>query len=1056
MKETFFSSLGSFFTSKGRSIIFTSLFYSLWLVISLVTSTNLELQSFSGRMIGVATMSNVDVGTRVGLFYKCIAIFFSAFLFLVFLGHIIFRKKETLLSCTETRLINYTSAAGTFIFLFKVFNIEVYETLEFIYFFHKLMLACLIIRLVIYKENKLSVYQIAIVLLSAVALCFFVADLNNFIGNKNNPDFYITTFILALLMLIALNLFLKNSKELNPQNSFRFLAFTFLPILALPFITVLKDEAFLVLKANGIILADQKLIYTFLLVIMILVIVYRYKKGKKKEIRSEKDLLARNYFPLFIFSLLAYLSYSYYTDYYDEIFESGNVYLPIMEHKLFGTLSPIEKLNTHLLSDYFFSYIYVFFNGLKINEITLYDFFLLPISCTLFYFLIKFLTRNEFVAVFAVLFFPYGEALMPEGFCFSILGIFALVNVMGNKQSLKNYLIYFGVLLFLLCWRIDLGYNSLLTMPFLLLYYHFRDQRQKINWLLLFKSLAIFVGFIVLTVTGLSVYRQKNLFLNATAFLNYCASAQSYGYHSIGDSNTTIFKMHYFVFPAIVVFLIILMAIKYKELNRSKSQRLSYLSLLFICLFYLINFNRGLIRHSLLEGSDGFVASFIYIILPASVFILFKKENNFVKSVLFLAVAFIAINTYRLPEPKGMKSLYERLEEKIKHTENIPLSSITSRISNAPDTIADRYKQFSDFIKKNTRQDETFIDFSNRPMLYFFTEKPTPSWFYQSPLCIQNDLLQKKFISDLKDYKTPYLLFSGLSDVGYDNMDWVPNSLRHYRMAEYFYDNYKPFIIVNNFCLWRNNSTKDINKKDTVFTYLKRTDSLSDGRAIKVGLKIKPGKTYSVKITSLSKMNYELSLLNKGNTIFPHINAINENSAYSVLDVREKYYDLTLKNEGHQITELLVIESDHIPDYFSHRTLSYNFEKLPYVWGTYDETVSDEQVLYEKNESILLESNKPYQVSVPEKMDRTTGNTIIVTCKSNNKGQKVRLLFGNSNEVSKTSILFDVQQSEKEEKYAIRISSIYKWYSGNIDQLTFITGSDKNITISKIIITKAN
>ena len=76
----------------------------------------------------------------------------------------------------------------------------------------------------------------------------------------------------------------------------------------------------------------------------------RYKKAQKKEAQSLKDLLARNYFPLLIFSLTAYLSYSYYTEYYDEIFESGNVYLPIMEHKLFGTLSPVEKLNTHLLS----------------------------------------------------------------------------------------------------------------------------------------------------------------------------------------------------------------------------------------------------------------------------------------------------------------------------------------------------------------------------------------------------------------------------------------------------------------------------------------------------------------------------------------------------------------------------------------------------------------------------------------------------------------------------------------------------------------------------------
>ncbi|MBA2611847.1 MAG: hypothetical protein H0U95_07755 [Bacteroidetes bacterium] len=1056
MKQTYFSSFGSFFTGRGRSIIFTSLFYSLWLVISIVSSADLNLHSFSGRMIGIATMNNVDVEARVALFYKCIAVFFGAFLVFTFLGYIISRKKETLLSCTENRLINYASVTGIFIFIFKVFNVEVYETLEFIYFFHKLMLVSITIRILIYKENKLSVYQLSTILLWAAASYFLIADLNNFLGNLNNPDLYITTFIIALLLFVVVNLFLRNSKRPNPQAHFRIIIFAFLPLLALPFMSVLKDELFLVLKSNGIVLADQKFIYLGLLLILSLLIIYRYKKGKKNEIISEKDLLAKNYFPLFIFSLFAYLSYSYYAEYYDEIFESGNVYLPIMEYKLFGTLSPVEKLNTHLLSDYFFSYIYVFFNGLKINEITLYDFFLLPISCTLFYFLFRFLTRNEFVAIFLVLFFPYAEVLMPEGFCFSILGIFALFKVIGAKQSVKNYLIYFSVLLFLICWRIDLGYNCLLTMLFLLLYYHFRDQQQKINWRVLFKSIVYSFGFIVTILTTLSVVRQKNLFSNLGSFLNYCASAQSYGYHSIGDNTTTVFKAQYFIFPAIVAILMIIMVIKYKELNKSKSQRQAYLSLLFICIFYFVNFNRGLIRHSLLEGSDGFVASFIYIILPASVFVLFRKENNLVKSAMFFVIAFVTINTYRLPEPKGMKSFFERLEEKTKNTQNIMLSTISSRVSNAPDTITQRYKPFSDFIKKNTKPDETFIDFSNRPMLYFFTKKETPSWFYQSPLCVQNDFLQEKFINGLKDYKTPYLLFSGLSEVGYDNIDDVPNSVRHYKMAEYFYNNYKPFIIVNNFCLWRSNATKDINKKDTIFTYFKITDSIANEKTIKTGLKIKPDKVYTVMITSQNKMNYELSLMNNGNTTFPQIKSINENSVYSILDVKENFYDLTLKNDWQQITEFLVIESDHIPDYFSHRTLFYNFEKLPYVWGANDKLLSDQKILFEKNEIVLLEANKAYSLSIPEKMDRSSGNTIIITCKNTGKGQKAKLLFGNTSNKNPTTIQFDIIPSDKQEKYAIRISSIYKWYSENVNRLSIITDSNKDLTISNITITKGN
>ncbi len=1049
MKRAFFNSYFFFLNSAGRSVVFTSLFYALWLIISVVSSANFDIHSFSGRMIGVATMQNVDVEARVGLFYKCIFLFLASFLVFTLLAYFIFKKRPAILNSIELRIINYTSIAGIFFFLFKLLNVEMYETIEVVYFLQKLMLATLLIRLLVQKENKISLQHFSIILSLSFAFYFFIADVNNLLGYVNNPDFYIITFIIAVLLLISLSIFLNRSAVINSSKQLTLLTYSLLPLILLPFLSVLKDEIFLICKSNKIILSSQLPIYLLLFIIILIWTFLRYKLGKKKELRSQKEIVARNYFPLLIFSLTAYLSYSYYTEYYDEIFESGNVYLPIMEHQLFGTLSPVEKLNTHLLSDYFFSYIYAFFNGLNINEITLYDFILAPLSYTLYYFLVKYLTRNEFIALLCVLLFPFAEAILPEGFCFAVLGIFALIKLINQQQSLKNYLVYFSTLVFLLCWRIDLGYNCLLTMPVVLLYYHFFNEKNKIQWKILSKAVAIVGGSVIFLLGLFSLIRQTNLFSKVAYLFNYCVSAQSYGYHAVGDTTLTNVKIHYFVFPVAIMMLLILAGIKYRQFNKTRSQRAAQLSFLFISLFYLINFNRGLIRHSLFEGMDAFVSSFAYIILSASVFILFRKNSHFVKCLLFFSTAFFLVNTYRVPEPKGMKNIFERLIVKIKSTKNISLASINNRVSNAPGQKAERYSQFVDFINKNTNKDETFLDFSNRPMLYFFTKKATPSYFYQTPLCIQNDFLQERYIEDLSQYKTPYLLFQGVSDVGYDNMDGVPNSLRHYRMAEYFYNNYSPYVIVDNFCIWRNNKTKDCNKRDTISRYIAGIDS-NHVDFVETTFEIKRGKSYSVKLSYSRKIETEAFLMTNKKMIDLKLKDLNETESYAIIEAKEGKYKFAASSAGHGLKSCFVIESDYVPDYFSERTLAYDFQKLPYVWGTYDKKLPEEKILFEKN------TDAKQAISIPEKIDRTTGNTIIVSCKNNtDKIQKAILFFGSSNDKTKTSIWFDVFPSDKEEKYAIRISSIYKWYSGKVNEISFQL-PDGGLTLSKIQITKGN
>ncbi|MBL7931546.1 MAG: hypothetical protein JNL60_06585, partial [Bacteroidia bacterium] len=712
-----------------------------------------DLKSFEGRPIGMATFDGYDIGARVSLYYSCVIVFFSVFLIVSLLGYFIQKKNSFLLKSAEIRILNYSSLAGITLLIFGIFDLRIFETLEILYFVQKFMVFALILK-IFFRNTSLNIYHYITIVCVSTGLYFFIVDLNNLLGYAQNPDLYIVTFIIACCALILLQV-LMSAGKIGPTKIAR-VSYVLVPLALLPFFTVLKDELFFIFRANGFSLNNQISIYISLILVLVLFV---YRRSKKKIVPNIKDSLALGYFPTLIFSLVTYTLYSYYAEYYDELFESGNVYLPLMENKLFGLVPTLEKLNTHLLSDYFLNAIYASLNGLNMHEIVLYEFFILTFSYLLFYYVIYYVTKNEFLAFFFMFFFPYAEILAPAGFFMGVLGIFALQKVCLNKASLKNYLVFVLILFVLIIWRIDLAFTCIVAVPLTLLYFHLREKTFSINWRYLITSLCIVFCSALLVVAALSLYRSVNFFSKISYFIHYCMSAQSYGLKMMGWSTTPTYKMQYYVFPALAALVSVFLVIRYEGLT--KRYKLAYITMIYICIFYFVSFNRGIIRHSLLEWMDSFTSTFIYIILPGSLYFALRSQSQALKFILFVSIIFVIGSNYRLPEPKAVKATSELLIEKLKSTKNINLATVKSRVLKAAEGGKVERDEFVSFIKNNTGKDETFIDFSNRPMYHFFTQKETPAWFYQNPLCIRDDFLQERFIEDLSQYKTPYLVFNG-------------------------------------------------------------------------------------------------------------------------------------------------------------------------------------------------------------------------------------------------------------------------------------------------------
>jgi hypothetical protein len=208
----------------------------------------------------------------------------------------------------------------------------------------------------------------------------------------------------------------------------------------------------------------------------------------------------------------------------------------------------------------------------------------------------------------------------------SLIGIFVLNKVVSERASLANYLLLLACITLLLIWRIDIGYPAVISISFTLFIYWINEKRFTLSSKILLKAISIFSALTLLLLLIISWWRNINVFKKIWSALNYLSSAQAYGIVNYGDTTFDEFKMHYFVFPLIIIVGILSMLVMFKSLNTSKGQRFVYMSFLFLTIYYLINFQRGLVRHSFYEGYDNILSAFLFFLLSGSVYLFLYKK----------------------------------------------------------------------------------------------------------------------------------------------------------------------------------------------------------------------------------------------------------------------------------------------------------------------------------------------------------------------------------------------------------------------------------------------
>ena len=787
--------------------LYVSLFVSFLLTSIWFGYQSIQINNFHNLIPGIATFENIDIAKRLALFYKTLFLIASIFLLCILFFFYLNSKYKYL----KRYLIPWSglSLISVFFLFFKIIGCENPISFNFILVLFAALIIFQFIK-VYFHVRLAGTTQVSFIWLCILSfsLSFFVRNvIFNFIDNQLF-DFNIIFFILFNIILTSL-IMLSIYSNLNFKKIFTFsLPFVFIPILS-----VISNELYMILNQRNIYFLTPSS-YFLIFLLICLCIAFFIRKNRFNVNRTIKYYL----FPVVLFSIIFFSQYKPIIIQSPDLFEMANPANAIMRLFNFHEIPIFQALSSHVLSDIGPKIIYVLLNGYSGSiDFFIYDFILNAIFIVILYFFLSKILKSSVFSFIITLFFPFVNFAILNHHSFIFITIMMLYNLY-ERYSFKKVLIIGLWSTFLIFWKIEIGISSFIATIFILSLYIKNNFRKEIIFDIV-KVGSIIISFIIVIAFLISFILKIDLIRNFLQAKEYFGANQAHGLTDVTNSHDRIYYYHYYIFPIIALFLFIYMLINNKGLQNLKYKFL-YISILFLLAYYLIQAQRGLVRHSLVEGSDLYMSSFFYLIV--ALFIYFQTCNKVYAKVLFVAVFTLVIHNFEYTECKGLTSSFEDMNSSFQKSLQIPdVNSKINRIIGTDEFANFQYNDFKKFMDDNFTPQSTFIDISLSPMLYFYTNRLVPSYFNQYIQNTVTDNLQRINLKHIEDYNIPVVILSTVPERWWENTDNVPNSIRYNRIVQYIYKNYRPFAVINNHYVWLKNGTyvnfPDSLKVDTSF-----------------------------------------------------------------------------------------------------------------------------------------------------------------------------------------------------------------------------------------------
>lgn len=793
----------------NKEIGIIALFASLFLVYKFWLSADFSLTNTDNLFISQATLDGVDVSARITLFFNSILIL-GISIPLLYWGLL---KLHDRFSRFASRSFNAVVLAGigTLLILADVYGMKSGSAINIIgilflfsFFFSFVFIQKNSVKGLVCQHVLPVIFLVGFLILTS--LLFLLNSKAYFPKHPENVYFFILGVLMAVFVIL---------KRIKPLF-FRKYAVFLLPLAFIPVLIFLSIECafYHKMKFNELI-SYKKLFIGMMAVsyVLFLGIIY-FKKVRI----STKSSLKYFFVPSAILSFILLTVYQPFIEQPTEIFELANNSNAMMKIFKFHQIPFVDFMSSHMLSEQFYGIIYSSIFGYQ-NDMGFYSYaFLYQV---IFYFLIYFFALKIFkqpllVFLFLVC-FPYVSVLFPYDLFFSILAFFALRKLIID-QSVKKYVLLGFTLLFLIFWKLDVGAATLFAMVFFVPLTLF-SERIKIEWKVVLKGTLILIGIIaIVSLFFIQIRSFDHLLSNIKNALHYTSANQAHGYTKLTNSVTHQFVNFHVLLPLIAVlasiFSVYFIRLKREFLSKQTVYCLS--ASLFLFLIYLANFQRGMVRHSFMENTEHFLNSSFYLALTLFILAFVQSKNTISRFLLFTFLGFgilVFVKYFPLDQEKSAFEKLVRENTWIGFDAKIQDSAIKGHVIENKIFAENNYLDLEKFFNKNLSKDQTFFDFSNTPMLYYYTGRNVPFYFCQNLQNTVDDYLQLEQMKELKAKDVPAVVYSNSPENWFDQTDGVPNAMRYYLLAEYIYTNYKPFEIINQHSIW---VSKD--KKFTAFS----------------------------------------------------------------------------------------------------------------------------------------------------------------------------------------------------------------------------------------------
>jgi hypothetical protein len=553
-----------------------------------------------------------------------------------------------------------------------------------------------------------------------------------------------------------------------------------LPVIAaIPLLICLSIEVSFIAGSH-----DINLPYLVPMLLLLILLGFVLRKSRL----NEWQIATRWTIPLTLAGIAILHIYHPIIDQPTELFEYANKVNPLMRWQ-FGELPFVDHISSHLISDYFWSALYASLHGYAPKaSMLIYDSFSFILGILAIYFLLRQLFPTSKTILWFLLLSPGLFFILPAYYALVCWPLGLFIRLFNNPTK-KNTLWFYLSVCILTLWRLDIGVSLIIASAagtvFMAVKY---SQWIKIG------VLALSIVCLPLMLIGLVF--ALNYPDNIEQIIGYFGANQAHGFSVMTLNESNLYWIDYFLLPFVITLIVL-----YNTLADWKKWT-SLQGYLFIAsAFYLFNLQRGMVRHSFVEGYDTQILSIGWSVLIVQLILWLQNRKKTSANHLMLVVSFTLPFIFSIAQGKQHKSIFQ-LQAGFS-LKDISLSGMKDVDRLKPSTEFDlTVKPTIDFLRKNLKSDENFLDFSNSPMLYFYTEKRVPSYFNQYLQNTVSNNLQRINLKLLHRKKPKYVVFSQVPEGYFDNSDGIPNKVRYHLITTFIFKYYQPFDTIGKFRIW--------------------------------------------------------------------------------------------------------------------------------------------------------------------------------------------------------------------------------------------------------------